>query len=225
MSVPMLRQNGAPVVLDRSTDTALKRANGALERHPTDFRRMILPFDNALCVAERAALTARLDHLRETMHTDPAVVRGAVAMMRGQFPTYGASAEEVSEALDTWTALVRRFPPWAVAEAVERFLGGRVPGADHRRGPTLPEFCRVVNQLVEPVTAEIVALKRVLGAEVEAPIDPALQARAKAKAAELIAGAVAARVVGRPEDAAAQTRCGKDDVGLELSETTSCGSS
>lgn len=201
MSVPMLRQPGAPLVADRSTDTALKRAEGALERHPTDFRRSILPHDAAPTTAQRRDMAVRLDHLRGTMRSDPATVRGAVAMMRGQYPSYGASAEEAGEALDTWVFLARDFPLWAVSEAVERYLGGRVPGADNRRGPTLPEFCTLLRQLVEPINAEITRLERVLGAEVEAAIVPAEQAEAKARAAELIAGIVAARVVGRPEPA------------------------
>ncbi|MCP1558432.1 UNVERIFIED_ORG: hypothetical protein M2438_002516 [Methylobacterium sp. SuP10 SLI 274] len=201
MTVPMLRQTGAPSIASPEIDDLLRRFAPKVEADPGDFRRGVIAAEFAPSPAERSALDARHAELVRSLDGHDAQARAHVTMMRNAFRSYGETAEDAELNLMTWMLVVGDQPVWAIRETVRRFIRAGVRGADDRRGPTPAEFSRVLSTITAPVHREIRSLETVLRARVEAPIDPAAQARARAKAAELISGIVAARVVGRPEPA------------------------
>lgn len=177
MSAPSLRQTGAPTIADKAVVKTLARCLNVLEAHPADWRRKIVPHDLAPTATERTLMQRRLAHLRESMTSDPTAVRATVAMLISQYRTYGRSREDAEIDIEVWTRTLRHKPWWAVQETVDQYLSGQVLGADNRRGPTLPEFAVELGHRIEPISLEILRLERVLGAEVDAPIDPRQQAK------------------------------------------------
>lgn len=201
MTVPMLRQTGAPSIASADIDTLVRRLTAKVEADLDDFRRGVIAFEHAPTVRERSALEARHAELVRSLDGHEAQARAHVTMMLNAFRSYGETAEDADLNLMTWMLVVGDQPVWAVKETVRRFIRAEVRGADDRRGPTPAEFSRVLGGITAPVQAEIRRLETVLRARVDEPIKPTDVARAKAHAAELIAGIVSANVVGRPEPA------------------------
>lgn len=201
MTVPMLRQTGAPTIASAEIDTMVRRFTARVGADPGDFRRGMIAFEHAPTVRERFALEARHAELVRSLDGHDAQAKAHLTMMRNAFRSYAETEADAELNLMTWMLVVGDQPVWAVKETVRRFIRAEVRGADDRRGPTPAEFSRVLVTIIAPLHREIRSLETVLGARIEAPIKPADQARARAMAAELIAGIVAARVVGRPEPA------------------------
>lgn len=197
----MLRQTGAPSIASAEIDTLVRRLTAKVEADPENFRRGVIPFEHAPTVSERSALEARHAALMRSLDGHDAQAKAHLTMMRNAFRSYAETEADAELNLMTWMLVVDDQPVWAVKETVRRFIRAEVRGADDRRGPTPAEFSRVLGTITAPVLTEIRRLEIVLRARVEAPTDLADQAKAKAHAAELIAGIVAANVVGRPEPA------------------------
>lgn len=166
----------------------------------------VIPFDQSARLPEqyrrRASEIAVRVRTIDSMMAPASVeaVISAVVRMAGQFRAQ--PDEDQSEMAKEFKAACSDLPEWAISEATNDFLGGRVPNHTGQFMPTCAEFARRAREVIMPFLAErsslrIEAEKLVERAADEARrnviaierSDPAVKARAQALIDQFTKGA------------------------------------
>jgi hypothetical protein len=118
-------------------------------------------------VAERQALEVRAADLDATEH--PATDREIVAWVTRLFSGLGHARADVDEArckVETYVAVLRGVPLWALREAVLGFLRGSVPGQSREFAPPTAALQAEIARLTLPFREEQAKIRAVLAADV-----------------------------------------------------------
>ena len=155
---------------DPSSTAALSRCSGGLERIGLGFE---LPASRAPTPAERGALTARVDRLREALR--PAGRDEAARMVAALFatiPVGRAEAETTAEQIKLYAASLAELPVWAVASACRGHVDS---GAAFR--PAAGELLKRGRTACAAARAEAARIGQVLGAKVVGEVSAEERAR------------------------------------------------
>jgi hypothetical protein len=82
-----------------------------------------------------------------------------------------AGEGDVRLSVGVYKAVLRNFPPWAVAEAAAQFAGGQVPGHNKAFPPSTAEVAACVRGLLEPFQVELAQLAILIECQPAPPVD------------------------------------------------------
>lgn len=156
-----------PTAAGRALITTIDRLHSALEavgRRPGEFS---ISDQRAPRAVERQALEARLAELagRDQPATEREIGAWLTRLFRG-LAHARADVDDAKGVIETYLAVLRGVPLWALREAVLRFLAGSVPRPDSRFAPSSAELRSEALRLAAPFRAERAKIAAILHADV-----------------------------------------------------------
>jgi hypothetical protein len=120
----------------------------------------------SLTGAEREQIRDRVEQLRAAIEArDPRATQRAIAGMMLSYPSGRASGDEAAAVVAAYVNALSDLPPWAITEAVNRFIRGHVPAANAAFAPSGAEIHQEARKVVTPLLAELRTLDRLLEGE------------------------------------------------------------
>lgn len=140
---------------------------------PHDFREPV-GLSRALTDIERATAKNRVAEIdRSLAARDRSAVRSAVSALMLAYPSSRASGDEAKAVIAAYEFALADLPPWAVNEAVQKFIRGHVPSANPAFAPSSSEVHRLATEACRYYEDERSDLRRLLsGVPVERPVSP-----------------------------------------------------
>lgn len=92
----------------------------------------------------------------------PQSLRAAISALMLSYPSSRASGDEAKAIIAAYEYALADLPTWAVAEAVQRFIRGKVAGANAAFAPSSAEVRTEAEKATKPITDERDKLGRLL---------------------------------------------------------------